>query len=123
MRIEDVERLLSGRFYLKVPKHVFLAKEPVIGEVDGIVRVFGAAKRFGDAIFLAPGATEKTVYEEVLHTMGLREPGAKLLSAILAAVPPILPFKRKVKYVKCTGGCGFHHEGLPVEHYILVEGD
>jgi len=81
--IENVERTISAFPWLACPDHVYILDAPLLFEGGKrVLLIRGATPVGGSAIILTPQADEKTILEEIFHTYGLHEPGAKLLSRL-----------------------------------------
>jgi len=103
MEIENVERTISSFPWLTPPNHVYILDAPLLFQGKRCLLLVRGATPVGEnIIILTPQADEKTILEEVFHTFGLHEPGAKLLSRLSLIKLNWLPNIRRqnVKYVE-----------------------
>lgn len=82
MDISEVSDLLGLCHFLKAPKHVFITRETVSSQEDGVATYFRGLqpKTKNDAIFLAAHADATTPIHEAIHTLGFGEFGAEVLT-------------------------------------------
>jgi hypothetical protein len=121
--IEEVERILNAFPLLPKPKYVFMIEEDVKQKLNGEIIYRGLTPKWrSDVIILTPRADKETVVHEFLHTLGLGEEAAYILSPIITKVATMRPslLRRGAKYRECSG-CEFkyaHDRGI--KHYILT---
>ncbi|MEM3800147.1 MAG: hypothetical protein QXH56_08655 [Thermoprotei archaeon] len=132
LTIEEIEHKLALHPFLPPPQHVII--------LDGDVRVaqrvaVGMTPAKQRVVVLTPIADDETVLHETLHSNGLKELGAQIMSRILTIREKLVLFPRRVRYEEC-GGCTTHitllkqyglqpEDGVwnypKIKHYYLVE--
>ena len=124
MDIEEVEEILNSFPFFPKPKYVFMIEEDVKQRVDGELIFRGLAPKWRrDVIILTPRANKETVIHEFLHTLGVGERGAYLLSRFVAKFAEMRPaiLGEKIKYKECSG-CEFQNAHLRgIKHYVLEQ--
>lgn len=131
MDINEVSELLGLCHFLRVPKHVFLTDEPV-SDASGTLYRGLQPKTKHDAIFLGFHADDTTPIHEAIHTLGVGELGAEILTrAIMRKNHTISSFPflkqqltRQVSYTKVEHSKDYpdvHSDKFKgrVEHWVL----
>ena len=131
MDINEVSELLGLCHFLRVPKHVFITDE-VVSDARGTLYRGLQPKTKHDAIFLGQHADDTTPIHEAIHTLGIGELGAEVLTrAIMRKNRAISNFPllkqqrtRQVSYTKVDRSKDYpevHTDKFKgrVEHYVL----
>jgi len=136
MNIKEVSEILGLCRFLRAPRHVFIAKEPVYEEWDSKVFFRGLQpKERRDVIFLSSQADASTVGHEAWHAMtGLGELTADPVGRLVALKYEIIRqfprlkalLTRRVVYRRVSPEEEVEFPQVKryrgrVEHYILVE--